>query len=231
MRTLLFATTLLASPALAEPCLDVELAFVADVSGSMSAPEKKMQREGYFNAFHSGDLIQAIAGSYCGAIAVTYIEFANEPVTLVDWQIIATDEDARAFGLAVRDTPNDKIATGITGIAKAIEHAAESMLNNGLEAERLVIDVSADGPDNVTLNVAEIRDKYANATEDNGWREITINGLPVLGGGAYYGLTPAEFQEYFADNVIGGPGAFMEPAKGVDDIGRALLRKIIREIG
>ena len=136
-----------------------------------------------------------------------------------------------AFAAALEQAPPTEPERNLTGIAIAMEYAAQSILDNGVSGERLVIDISADGPDNVSKNAAEIRDKYTKPTAENGWNEIVINGLPVLVGGAYYNMTPAQFQEYFATNVIGGRGAFMEPAKGVEDISRALLRKLIREIG
>ena len=52
---------------------------------------------------------------------------------------------------------------------------------------------------------------------------IIINGLPILDG--WPGL-----DRFFYDNVIGGPGAFVESARGFKDVYYAVRRKLIREI-
>ena len=45
-------------------------------------------------------------------------------------------------------------------------------------------------------------------------------------------LTPKdlELDLYYADNVIGGPGAFMVVAENFDDFRAAILSKLVREI-
>jgi len=54
-------------------------------------------------------------------------------------------------------------------------------------------------------------------------RRTTANGLPILDG--WPGL-----DRFFYDTVIGGPGAFVEAARGFKDIYYAIRRKMIREI-
>lgn len=227
---LLTSAIALSTPAMGQECIDVEISLVADVSSSMTSREQQIQRQGYMEAFRDPDVIMAITEGFCGAIAVSFMEFADEPKTVVDWHIIQTDEDAEAFAQAIQEAPPTIPRIGTTGIARAMDHAAQSLLNNGISGDKLVLDLSADGPDNVSSNTAHVRDKYTKPSAENGWTEITINGLPVLGG-IHYGMTPEVFQEYFATQVIGGPGHFLEPAKGVHDISRAFRRKLIQEIG
>ncbi|WP_422383254.1 DUF1194 domain-containing protein [Roseibium album] len=228
-------STLLTSPALAEECarsqVDAEISLVADVSTSMDVRERGVQRTGYAAAFRDPSVLHAIMDGYCGAIAVNLIEFGTEPHVVVDWHIIATDEDAETFARAIEAAKptNDRIGT--TGLAKAIEFAAKSILENNLSGERLVVDASSDGPDNVTSNVSDVRDKYTQPTAENNWTEIVINGLPILGGLTPHGMNAEEFQEYFFRNVIGGPGCFLEAARDADDIARAFRKKLIAEIG
>jgi hypothetical protein len=52
---------------------------------------------------------------------------------------------------------------------------------------------------------------------------ISINGLPILA------LEP-DLDRYYYDNVIGGPGAFMVPARNYDTFADAILKKLITEI-
>ncbi len=227
---LLLSSIALTSPAAAQECLDVEIALVADISSSMNDQEKEIQRAGYVQAFRDPDVIMAIMEGYCGRIAVSYIEFGTEPHMVVDWHLISTDEDAEAFAQAIEAAPPTYDRIGTTGLANAMDFAAQSLLNNPFKADKLVLDISSDGIDNVTSNAAHVRDKYTKATPENGWAEVTINGMPILGG-VHYGMTSDGFQEYFATQVIGGPGHFMEPAKGVHDIARAFRRKLVQEIG
>ena len=55
-------------------------------------------------------------------------------------------------------------------------------------------------------------------------KRITVNGLPIL---AFKG---DGLDEFFRDNVIGGPGAFYIAASGFRDFYRAVRRKLILEI-
>lgn len=53
---------------------------------------------------------------------------------------------------------------------------------------------------------------------------ITINGLPILSDNF-----PA-LDEYYRDEVITAPGAFVEKADGFADFGRAIRKKLLREM-
>ncbi len=53
---------------------------------------------------------------------------------------------------------------------------------------------------------------------------ITVNGLAI--GGAARGIEP-----YYLEQVIRGPGAFVEYAASHDDFAQAIRRKLERELG
>ena len=81
---------------------------------------------------------------------------------------------------------------------------------------RRVIDISGDGANN--------RGRAAMLARDEAARDgISINGLPILA------LEP-DLDRYYYDNVIGGPGAFMVPARSYDTFADAILKKLITEI-
>ena len=52
---------------------------------------------------------------------------------------------------------------------------------------------------------------------------ITINGLAIIG--------PDDgLPDYYRDNIIGGPNAFVIPAKSFKDYPDAIRKKLLREI-
>lgn len=243
IRPFLLATTLFASPALAEDCISTELALLADVSSSMTDKEKAIQRDGYAAAFRHPDVLDAILGTYCGSIAVSYIEFGNHAHEIVGWSVIANVEDAEHFAQAIetgdRTAVNDQNSN--TGLANGMRFAARSILNNGITAERMVVDVSADGGNNyprvdcirgewLQNPTKDVRDEFSIGSAENGWREITFNALPIVGG-KVSGTCGMSLSSYMQEFVMGGPGAFLIEANGVSDLPKIVRQKIAREIG
>ena len=90
-----------------------------------------------------------------------------------------------------------------------------------------MIDVSGDGPNNRGRSVTAARDAAVG-------QGIVINGLPILNDRRQpFDLpTPMELglDTYYYENVIGGPGSFVVPAKDFTDFRAAILSKLIREI-
>ena len=81
-----------------------------------------------------------------------------------------------------------------------------------------VIDVSGDGVNNAGRPVRQVREEVLA-------KGITINALPIIDDS-----TPQDLDKYFEGCVIGGPGAFVIPAKGFGDFARAMRRKLVLEI-
>jgi hypothetical protein len=81
---------------------------------------------------------------------------------------------------------------------------------------RRIIDISGDGSNNSGRPAAAARNE---AVADG----IGINGLPIL-------TVEPGLDHYYANNVIGGPGAFMIPARNYDTFADAILKKLINEI-
>ena len=79
-----------------------------------------------------------------------------------------------------------------------------------------MIDVSGDGRNNRGRPAAEARDEAVRAG-------VTINGLPILA------IEP-DLEEFYRDNVIGGPGAFVIPAASFETFADAILKKLVIEI-
>ena len=61
------------------------------------------------------------------------------------------------------------------------------------------------------------------ARDDAVVQGVTINGLPILNEVPW-------LDDYFRDNVIGGPGAFLIAGQDYDSFAIAIRNKLIREI-
>jgi len=79
----------LAAPAAAEP-VDLGLVLLADATGSTDADEIRFQREGYGLAITHPDVLQAVADTGHGRIAVTCAEWGDltSRQVVVGWTLI-----------------------------------------------------------------------------------------------------------------------------------------------
>ncbi|MEM6490140.1 MAG: DUF1194 domain-containing protein [Pseudomonadota bacterium] len=205
--------------------MDVELFLAVDVSRSMAPSELEIQRRGYAEALVSEDVIRAIQfGGPHGQIALTYTEWAGvrSQRVIVEWTLVRTRADAEAF--AAQLTANFDEALRRTSISGLIDHALPRFEDNGFAGERLVIDISGDGPNNAGRPVLAAR---AEAEA----RGITINGLPLMtreGMGAQWHLD--DLDEYYRQCVVSGPTAFVIPVLRWEDFTDAVRRKLILEL-
>lgn len=200
--------------------VDVELALAVDVSRSMDYEEVQIQRQGYVEALSHPEFITAVKGGMIGRIAISYYEWAGDvdQASVIDWQIIETAEDAKAFADKVAARP---VATQRrTSISAAISYGATSIVSNNYRGMRQVIDVSGDGPNNIGVPVQPVRDKAIEAG-------IVINGLAIMlrPSGTVTGL-----DKYYSDCVAGGLGSFVLPVHKVEDFATAIRRKMVMEV-
>jgi hypothetical protein len=223
---LAFAAMITAAPAAAQQdvIVDVELVLAVDVSRSMTTRELEIQRRGYADAIASAEVVGAIRDGPNGQIALTYMEWAGAALqrTIVDWTLIRSTADARAF--AGRLTTHFDENLSRTSISGAIDAAAARFEGNGFEGLRRVIDVSGDGPNNSGRPVEQARDEALA-------RGIVINGLPLMtdeGMGRQWHL--ADLDRYYRDCVIGGASAFVVPVTDWDEFAIAVRQKLVLEL-
>lgn len=210
----------------AETPEDVDLALViaTDVSYSIDENEAHFQRHGAVAAFRNPDVIKAIESGPRGRIAVAYIDFATIGANKViaGWHVIRDESTAEQFAAKLEAAPR---TLGVnTSISSGIELAMHLLETSGIRAEKRMIDISGDGPNNEGHLVDRVRDEAVA-------KGIVINGLPIM--------TPADqfdiyylpdIDKYYAGCVIGGQGSFIQVAHGFEDLERALRRKLILEI-
>jgi len=95
------------------------------------------------------------------------------------------------------------------------------------EALRRVIDVSGDGDNNSGRDVTMARDEAIA-------KGVTINGLVILTEtttrwNSSHTNPPGGLANYYRNNVIGGPGAFVMVTENFNSFGNILVKKLITE--
>ncbi|GGE36861.1 hypothetical protein GCM10007276_12890 [Agaricicola taiwanensis] len=217
--------SLASSPVRAQqPAVDVALVLLADGSGSIDPEEFQLQRAGYADAIASPDVLSAIASNAHGRIAVAFVDWGGPQSqdVVLDWTIIDGEASAKAFGDKLRAAP--KKTTGYNSISNAIGVAMQ-LLARAPQAERQVIDVSGDGPNIGGRAIHEARDEAVA-------KGIIINALAIRAEGSTtaWSSRRVPLEDYYRDNVIGGPGAFVEIARDRAGLKEAVRRKLIQEI-
>lgn len=226
----------------ANAAVDTALIISVDVSQSVDAQRYALQMEGIARALEDPDVVAAIVSAPLGKILFTMIAWADSTKVVIPWTWIASAEDARATADLVRRVPQQ--GGEFTCMTRMLSTVREFILPSmPKRARRVVLDVSSDGIDNCTPapQVDAARDSLVA-------RGVMINGNPILvpgendfvGVGAYrapgYGMAVgpdtemSTMMEWYQAHVMGGPGAFVMPAAGYDDFGRAIRKKFVMEI-
>ena len=215
-------------PARAADPVDMELVLAVDVSGSIDEYEFQLQRKGYSDAFLDPRVLDAIRANPLQRIAVSMVEWsgAQNQAVIVDWTLVRDEASARAFAEAVLKPPRS--SGRWTSISGGIDFSMAMFERSPFQAQRRVIDVSGDGVNNSGRPAEAARDEAVKAGG-------TINGLAILNDrpnpfGNFYQPPPVPLDEYYADKVIGGVGAFMITTNDFEGFERAVVQKLVREI-
>jgi hypothetical protein len=197
--------------------VDLKLVLAVDVSGSVSPQRFELQKMGYVTAFQNKRVLSTILGGQHKAIAVTMTQWSGPllQAQVAPWTLLKDEASIKSFAATVESAPRMMYGGG-TSISGAIDHAMTLFPQAPYKTERRVIDVSGDGSNNRGRPARQARDEAVDAG-------IVINGLPIL-------AFEPNLDEYFKDEVIGGPGAFVVPAKTFETFAEAILMKLIIEI-
>ena len=223
MRHFILALAVLAAPAFAQD-VELELVLLADASGSIDAAEIRFQRQGYADAITDPRVLDTIANTAYGRIAVTYVEWAaagTEDV-VVPWTIIDGPESAADFADAL--IPPPRRAFGRNSIGSALLFGKRLIEENDITGWRKVIDFSGDSVRN--WGGPPIETARADVLEAG----IVINGLAILCRGCSGRPSGDDLERLYEERIIGGPGAFVVTADGAEDFADAVRRKLILEI-
>ena len=196
--------------------VQLELVLAVDVSGSVSPAEFALQRGGLAAAFRDPAVHGAIEASGGNGIAVALLHWAGprEQAFVVGWSRVFDATSAEAFAAKIETA--ERGFAGVTAVGEALLFAASATDANAYRSDRIVIDVSGDGPTNFGRATQPARDGIVAAG-------ITVNGLAIID-------EVADLEAYYRDQVVGGPGSFVGVAANSEDFVRAIRGKLIQEI-
>jgi hypothetical protein len=197
--------------------VQLELVLAVDVSLSVSTEEFNLQAFGLAEAFRHEAVIGAIRSVGDNGIAVSLIQWSdnNQQTVAVDWAWLTDRASAEAFTGRIARMPRRFDGAG-TAISRALEASFAMFWRNSFIGDRKVVDISGDGIDNRGPTPQKWRDIAASYG-------VTVNGLAILNEDKY-------LDRYYANNVIGGTGAFVIAAADYEDFADAIIRKLIQEI-
>jgi hypothetical protein len=202
-----------AGPAAAECRLALALGF--DVSNSVSVSDYALQRDGLVAALADPEIRRAILAPG-GTVALAVFEWGGRrwQAVVIDWVELgdAATIDALAARIGARYRPE---VWQPTAIGAALLHARALYRDAPVCAHR-ALDMSGDGRNNYGPDPARV---YARAD----FGDLVVNGLAIGG-------HESDIADYYAREVIRGPGAFVEWAARHEDFPRVFRRKLLREL-
>lgn len=211
--------------------VDTALIVSVDVSNSVDENRYRLQMEGIAKALEDESVVNAIAGGAAGGILFSMVTWADRPAVAVPWTRITDKASAAELAAKIRKLPQQGGEfTCMTKMLRSVNDKIVPQIPG--KPGRIVVDVSGDGPDN--CNADEPIDKVRDELVASG---VTVNGLPILvepePGKEQMPLPGAgglSVEEWYRAHVMAGPGAFVLPAEGYGDFGRAIRQKFIVEI-
>jgi hypothetical protein len=208
--------------------VDLLLVLASDVSRSVDTRKFELQRQGYAAALSNPRVIEAIKSGPHGRIAICFVEWsgATSQKLVIDWTIVSDMASARKIGDQMLELPRS--FADRTSIAAGLEFSLLQLENSPFQAPRRTIDVSGDGTNNSGRDIASMRDEVLA-------RGITINGLVILSDtplpwNPEHTNPPGGLDNYYRNNVTGGPGSFVMVAENHNSFGQAIVKKMIAEI-
>ncbi|MDF0603138.1 DUF1194 domain-containing protein [Psychromarinibacter sp. C21-152] len=192
------------------------LLLALDISSSVDDAEDRLQREGLAAALTAPEIVEVVLALPDRPVALSVFEWSGryQQDVLLDWRLLETRDDI--FAAASRIAGSRRSYTEFpTAIGYALGYAA-ALIEGAPVCDQVTIDVSGDGRNNEGFAP---RLAYENFPLGG----VTVNGLVI--GGLEEGLP-----QYYRENVIKGPGAFVETAADFDGFERAMRRKLLREM-
>ncbi|MEM9764844.1 MAG: DUF1194 domain-containing protein [Pseudomonadota bacterium] len=218
--TALLAPTLVLTALSASAQCRLALVLALDVSASVDDREYGLLTSGTANALRSDEVRAALKS--LGGVNVAVFEWSGrfQQHGIAPWMRL--DNDAAIDDMASRIERHPRTTSEYpTALGAALGHAATLLRSSAQGCARRVIDVAGDGENNHGF---EPRHAY-NAFDFQG---VTVNGLVVASDEAGKGIAAID---YYTQEVIRGPEAFLEIAASYDDFQEAMKRKLLREIG
>lgn len=212
---------------------DFNLITAIDVSDSITRNDEWLQYSGLARGVVDAEFLARItegAEQRIGFVAFTWSS-GGQVAVVVPWTVIETRADAERVAAQLNGAPRidrsafgryrplsssvDRDRGGMTDIAEAIEAAVRLSVAAPYAAPRSVVNILSNGVDNNGQDPTVVRD---NAIRMG----ITLNGI-VFG-------DRDDLPDYFRQNVIGGPGAFLMTVNKPEDLPSALEKKFWQDL-
>lgn len=214
----LLAALAVAGPAHAAEHCRLALLLALDVSSSVDEAEDRLQRQGLAAALLSPEVQRAIFEQPNAPVALSVYEWSGryQQSVVLDWVILRGPADIVGAAETIARSPRSfedfptAMGYGIGYAAKRFDAAPPCFFRT--------LDISGDG---ITNDGFEPRLAFKYFPLDG----VIVNGLVIGGGDDDAGLLT-----YYHDEVIRGPGAFVEFATDYSDFERAMRRKLEREM-
>lgn len=195
------------------------LLLALDVSSSVDATEDQLQRGGLVSAL-TAPSVQAAFFATDAPVALAAYEWSgryNQQIIL-DWILI--DSPAALLSAAEVIAASKRSHNEFpTAMGYALGFGAD-MLARAPDCLHRTLDMAGDGQNNEGFGPRL-------AYREFDFADVTVNGLVV---NAAEFASETQLIEFYRDQVLWGPGAFMEVAQGFDDYERAMQRKLEREL-
>ena len=217
-----FLSPLSANVSSATECLDVALVLTVDASASVSKREFALQQQGIAAAFRDPQVLDAI--SMAGRVAVSIMFWGSEslPKPQSGWVLIDSAAAAERFAGTIENMPRE--VTGDTGLGAGLMAALQKFDTLGNCTVRKVVNLSGDGEETRVFRRMRLSPAPPQVKAIAESQNVEINALAISN-------EEKDLVQYYEDNVITGPDAFVMQVASYDDISFALRKKLIREIG
>ena len=205
-----------ADKAKAQEHCKLALVLALDSSSSVDPAEYEFQLKGLAAALLDQQVKKMIADQ--GGVNLMAFEWSgrfNQEV-IVDWRYLTSELEVAEFALALAS--HKRVRSDYpTAMGYALGYAAGLFRRLPYQCLRQVVDVSGDGVHNDGFNP-----QIAYRTFE--FDAIAVNGLVIKG-------ADPDPEQYYRENVVHGPGAFLIVANNFNDYGEAIKQKLLREIG
>jgi hypothetical protein len=202
--------------------VDANIVTGIDFSRSINAQESKLQIYGMVQAIRAPEVLRAIQNGPNRRVGFAVFLWASGTFPeLVSWRVIGSQQDAEEASAEILlrlqlilDTSRHSIGS-LTNISAAIAHAGDMLADSPFASKRAIVNIVGNGEDNFGEGPRRSRDVLVA-------RGATINGV-VIGG-------DKKMTDYYRQEVIGGPTAFVLAADTPDGMVEALTSKFVSEI-
>lgn len=230
--------------------VDLALVLLVDVSGSIDPIESQLQFAGYAEAFSDPRVIAAMTKGPNKAIAVSVVAFTDSVNEYIPWTVLDGPESAAQFAQFLVNIPY--MSGAGTFVADGLEASINHISRCPFDFAAATIDLSGDGWDN--KDMANVVPALGFALVQGLFSAFTGGAVPPMDPAllspatvrrlhdlrdyaANQGITinciaieDPSLEDYFAQNVSGGPGAFTTFAPSFQTFTQAIFDKLFREI-